>query len=197
MAAKELRLCVQRRVRITRGRLDVHRFLEGLHRVLSLLLAAVFAGLAAWFAYRVPRNVAELAAELDLRNRGNDRRSQVKLILFGTLMQERANIASREGVGALNLIDVAFFDDRGVRDAWAEYGEPIAYDAADRIKSHGISPADAARVWIAVGIGGLRIASARRAQDRRRHQVQNQGRARSALVAWRCSTLFILMSSSA
>jgi len=30
---------------------------------LSLLLAAVFAGLAAWFAYRLPRNVAELAAD--------------------------------------------------------------------------------------------------------------------------------------
>ena len=131
-------------------------FLKDYIESLSLLLAAVFAGLAAWFAYRVPRNVAELAAELDLRNRENDRRSQVKLILFGTLMQERANIASREGVRALNLIDVAFFDDRGVRDAWAEYGEPIAYDAADRIELHGISPADAARVLIAVGISRLR-----------------------------------------
>lgn len=41
-------------------------------------------------------------------------------------------------------------------DDASKYGEPIAYDAANRIESHGISPADAARVLIAVGISRLR-----------------------------------------
>ena len=41
-------------------------------------------------------------------------------------------------------------------DDASKYGEPIAYDAADRIEAHGISPADAARVLIAVGISRLR-----------------------------------------
>jgi hypothetical protein len=35
-------------------------------------------------------------------------------------MQERAAIYSENGVGALNLIDVVFYDSREVREAWAE-----------------------------------------------------------------------------
>jgi len=41
-------------------------------------------------------------------------------------------------------------------DDASKYGEPIAYDAADRIEAHGIAPADAARVLIVVGISRLR-----------------------------------------
>ena len=43
-------------------------------------------------------------------------------------------------------------------DRATEYGEPIAYDAADRMEAAGISPLEAGRKLVAVGLSRLRSA---------------------------------------
>ena len=40
--------------------------------------------------------------------------------VFATLMQERASIASKQSVQALNILDVVFADSPRVREAWAD-----------------------------------------------------------------------------
>ena len=48
-------------------------------------------------------------------------RERLKLLVFGTLIQTRHDPVSPEAVKHLNLIDLIFADDRGVRDAWSQY----------------------------------------------------------------------------
>ena len=43
-------------------------------------------------------------------------------------------------------------------DRATEYGEPIAYDAADRMEANGITPLEAGRKLIAVGLSRVRAA---------------------------------------
>ena len=43
-------------------------------------------------------------------------------------------------------------------DRATEYGEPIAYDAADRMEAAGISPLEAGRKLVAVGLSRVRAA---------------------------------------
>lgn len=106
---------------------------EKLQIIIAVLTAftAVAAAIATW---RAPISAAELAERLrQAADRENDRRRH-KLHVFATLMQERASIASLEGVRALNLIDVVFHDCREVREAWAELF--LSYDSARKLPSH-------------------------------------------------------------
>ena len=43
-------------------------------------------------------------------------------------------------------------------DRATEYGEPIAYDAADKMEANGITPLEAGRKLIAVGLSRVRAA---------------------------------------
>ena len=43
-------------------------------------------------------------------------------------------------------------------DRATEYGEPIAYDAADKMEASGITPLEAGRKLIAVGLSRVRAA---------------------------------------
>jgi len=58
-----------------------------------------------------------------------------KLHIFRTLMATRAAKVSAEHVRALNMIDIAFYDDSKVKEAWKEYLDHL-YDANYQ-KSHG------------------------------------------------------------
>jgi hypothetical protein len=80
-------------------------------------IATAFAAFATWHA---PRAAARLAEALRRDSEQAHQRQQHKLHVFGRLMQERAAIYSENGVGALNLIDVVFYDSREVREAWSE-----------------------------------------------------------------------------
>jgi hypothetical protein len=80
-------------------------------------IATGFAALATWSA---PRAAARLAESLRREAERHDERQRRKLQVFSTLMQERAQIYSDQGVRALNLIDVVFNESREVREAWAE-----------------------------------------------------------------------------
>lgn len=63
---------------------------------------------------------AKLAENLRREAEIQGERQKSKMLLFTTLMQERAQIYSDNGVRALNLIDVVFNHSRDVREAWSE-----------------------------------------------------------------------------
>jgi len=88
------------------------------------LLAAIFSALATAFAafaaWRAPTTAAKLAESLRRDAERHDERQRRKLSVFSTLMQERAQIHSENGVQALNLIDIVFNESREVREAWSD-----------------------------------------------------------------------------
>src|ERR1700720_1313771 len=90
---------------------------------LTLLIAifsAIATGLAAMATWRAPTAAAKLAESLRRDAERHDERQRQKLSVFASLMQERAQIYSDNGVRALNLIDVVFNESRDVREAWSE-----------------------------------------------------------------------------
>jgi hypothetical protein len=90
---------------------------------LTLLIAifsAIATGLAAVATWRAPTAAAKLAESLRRDAELHDERQRQKLSVFASLMQERAQIYSDNGIRALNLIDVVFNESRGVREAWSE-----------------------------------------------------------------------------
>lgn len=90
---------------------------------LTLLIAifsAIATGLAAIATWRAPTAAAKLAESLRRDAERHDERQRQKLSVFASLMQERAQIYSDNGVRALNLIDVVFNESRDVREAWSE-----------------------------------------------------------------------------
>jgi hypothetical protein len=80
-------------------------------------IATAFAAIATWSA---PRAAAKLAESLRRDAERHEERQRRKLHVFATLMQERAQIYSENGIRALNLIDVVFNESRAVREAWSE-----------------------------------------------------------------------------
>jgi hypothetical protein len=97
-------------------------------------LTTIAAGFAAFATWRAPRSAAELAESMRRSSERDTERRRHKLHVFASLMQERASIASVEGVRALNLIDVIFHDCRQVREAWAELY--LTFDSMQKIPSH-------------------------------------------------------------
>src|SRR5712671_3170160 len=87
-------------------------------------LIAVFSGIATGLAaiatWRAPIAAARLAEALRRDGERHNERQRQKLHVFASLMQERAQIHSENGVRALNLIDVVFNESREVREAWSE-----------------------------------------------------------------------------
>jgi hypothetical protein len=88
--------------------------------LLIAIFSAVATGFAACAAWNAPRAAAKLAESLRRDAERHNERQRHRLHVFATLMQERAQIYSDNGVRALNLIDVVFNDSREVREAWAE-----------------------------------------------------------------------------
>jgi hypothetical protein len=88
------------------------------------LVAAVFSAIATGFAafasWSAPRAAAQLAESLRRDAERQSEHQKLKLQVFHTLMQERAQIHSGDGVRALNLIDVVFNESREVRESWSE-----------------------------------------------------------------------------
>lgn len=80
-------------------------------------IATAFAVIATWYA---PKAAAKLAESLRRDAERENERQRLKLNVFVTLMQERSQIYSDNGVRALNLIDVVFNESRPVREAWSE-----------------------------------------------------------------------------
>jgi hypothetical protein len=78
------------------------------------VIAALVAAVSPFVSWRLAR-----------RGQIDDARRQVKLSVFGGVMQNRHSAESYEVIKALNLVDVAFHDDAAVRRLWREYLEMI------------------------------------------------------------------------
>lgn len=88
--------------------------------LLTAVFSAIATGLAAVATWRAPTAAARLAESLRRDAEKHHERQRQKLSVFASLMQERAQIYSDNGVRALNLIDVVFNESREVREAWSE-----------------------------------------------------------------------------
>lgn len=78
--------------------------------VVAAFLSAVAAAASAVAAWRGPISAAKMAESLrSVSELANDQR-RFKLNIFASLMQERAELYSNEGVRALNSIDIAFYN---------------------------------------------------------------------------------------
>lgn len=88
--------------------------------VIAAFLSAVAAVAAAVATWRSPIAAARMAEALRRQSESYGEARRIKLNVFGSIMQERAEIYNEEAVRALNLIDVAFSDSIPVREAWAE-----------------------------------------------------------------------------
>ncbi len=91
-------------------------------------------GFAAYAAWKIPTSAAMLAEQLRRESEKSGEVRKNKLSLFTTLMQERAEIYSVDGVRALNLIDVVFNDSHEVRDAWADL--LAGFDTANNVPQY-------------------------------------------------------------
>jgi hypothetical protein len=102
----------------------------------AALLSAIATLFAALAAYRAPVSAARYSEKLRLENEKLNERRRMKMIVFTTLMQERATINSPESVRVLNLVDTIFADAVSVRESWAElhllFGKEDAYSIAMR-----------------------------------------------------------------
>ena len=76
-------------------------------------------------------------------------------------------------------------------DRATEYGEPITYDAGDRMEANGITPLEAGRKLIAVGLSRLRAAIDDNARTRRGTELAelNARRGSRDRVETRCSLM--------
>ena len=88
-------------------------------------VAAMFAAIATW---RGPMSAAKLSESLRQASDEEAERRRFRLNVFATIMQERAQIYTMDGVRALNSIDVAFSDASTVREAWAELYQALNSD---------------------------------------------------------------------
>lgn len=91
-------------------------FLQFLPAIFSAI-ATAFAAFAAWQA---PKAAAKLAEELRRQTEAENDSRRNKLSVFGAIMESRGALTSHRAVGALNLIDIVFHDNKPVREAWAE-----------------------------------------------------------------------------
>jgi hypothetical protein len=94
-------------------------------------IATAFAAAAPWYA---PRAAAKLAESLRPGAERDAERQKLKVNVFVTLMQERSQVYSDNGVRALNLIDVVFNESRPVREAWSELFWSVQYQAASAVR---------------------------------------------------------------
>jgi hypothetical protein len=79
-------------------------------------ISAIAVGLGALGTFLSPLIALRVSRYLD-RSREHERR---RFELFQTLMQWRAALFIEQPVRALNTIDVLFYNDKAVRDAWAD-----------------------------------------------------------------------------
>lgn len=103
----------------------------------AAFLSLIATAFAAWATYRAPVLAAEVSEQLRSSGEREHERRRLRQIVFFTLMQERATIASPQSVSMLNAIDAVFHDCSEVREAWADL-----YHAFGRLAEHPTSSID-------------------------------------------------------
>lgn len=87
---------------------------------LAALSSAIATALAAFAAWKGPASAARIAENLRRTSEKTNENRRMKLLVFSTIMQERATIHSLDCVRMLNSIDFVFNDTPDVRESWAE-----------------------------------------------------------------------------
>lgn len=85
----------------------------------TAIFSAAATALAALATWKAPRSAAALAESLRRDAERFDQIQKQKMTVFIVLMQERARIYSKDGVRALNSVDIVFSDSQEVRDSWS------------------------------------------------------------------------------
>lgn len=80
-----------------------------MENMIGTIITAIFSGIAATFVTIWWQSRSQRKAE--------------RLRIFSTLMSKRYDLPSEESVDALNMIDVAFYKDSQVRNAWKEFND--------------------------------------------------------------------------
>ena len=94
--------------------IDIPAVIQAAAACLTFLAACV----AVWATLRAPQRAAQLAERLRVENEAAQAIRQERYRLFRVLMDHRGrNISAREPVDALNMVDVAFYDEPKVRQA--------------------------------------------------------------------------------
>lgn len=101
--------------------------------VVAAFLSAVAAVAAAVAAWRGPVSAARMSDALRVQSDLATHARQVRLNVFASIMQGRAEIYNDDTVRALNLVDVAFADDVDVREAWAELFQALSNSPPDHV----------------------------------------------------------------
>lgn len=87
---------------------------------IAAIFSALATGFAALAAFRTPITAAKLAATLSEVQQSEAEKRRLKLWVFGSIMQDRPNLASPDCVRALNLIDALYSDVPSVRNSWSD-----------------------------------------------------------------------------
>jgi len=93
--------------------------------IVIAVIALIVAGATAWATWIAPANAARIAEQLRSASARAERRDELKLRCFLTLMAYRAFPFALEAVQMFNVIDAAFMDAPVVRNAWASYFESV------------------------------------------------------------------------
>lgn len=81
----------------------------------ALTMSAAFTALVV--AWRAPKMAAQFAESLRSQNEAATERTRLRFNVFLALMRHRRQILHPDAIGALNLIEIAFFDCQTVRAA--------------------------------------------------------------------------------
>jgi len=81
------------------------------------IVAAILAAINTWALFKAPKDALRIQKEIE----ANNEKKQRKLNIFKTLMATRADILSLEHVKALNMIDIEFYNEKSIRNAWDIY----------------------------------------------------------------------------
>lgn len=74
-------------------------------------------------AFKAPMLVAQFSENLRRKNEEESERTRLRMNIFISLMKCRNQLLHRDAIDAINLVDVAFFDDQAVRLARRSFTE--------------------------------------------------------------------------
>ncbi len=102
--------------------------------VLAATLTMVAAFTAVYFASRAPKAAAKWAEAYRIQSEKAVEREKLRMNVFVSLMKCRSQLLHQDALAALNLLDVAFVEDKPVRDAYKSFIEATGEDPSSYTK---------------------------------------------------------------
>lgn len=102
-------------------------------QAVASILTLVAAIVAAIIAAKAPRLAARFAEDYRKEGAREDERARIRSQVFLMLLRGRRQLAAKETIEALNVVDFAFHDDPAVRSAYRVFIEATMRGGADLI----------------------------------------------------------------